>query len=206
MSFRQLLFLLPLLSAVPARGAVLTYLSAQRFLQEGETFYQPSEEFAAMEEMWGGAFQASQFQAQTVTVRSEVQGGALLSLSAMKVTFHLAEATEWSAAGRFWLLGESGFACVSLSRSGGGELILVNEVAGDPPAASLDRAWSAAGVLEPGRYLLDAIIYTGGKGQPQQGRLTMQFHIPEPSAAALAAAALLFCQGRVRIREQRARG
>ena len=173
----------------PARAAVLLYSSTQRFVQTGDAIVEPPASFAALDMVTPGARQQSSFLPSFVSVLSHVSGAAMQGLSVMKVTFRLTEPSLWSANGSFSLLGESGFACVSLVNLAHHDTLLLNEIAGDPPARLLERSWSASGVLEAGNYTVDAIIYTGGTGAAHSGSLAMHFSIPEPSACGMLLAA-----------------
>ena len=204
--YRTALTLCLLVSLRPAAAAAaLVYQGAQRFVQSDGFTREPRDIFGPMDLATPGARQQSEFQPQSVSVFSSVIGGPGQGLSVMKINFHLDEPAPWSAFGSFSLLGESGFACVSLVNLARHDTLLLNEIAGDPPAANLHRTWTAGGFLEPGDYLLDAIIYTGSDGSAHTGSLQMQFSIPEPSAAWLTvvAAALMNRrrQGAARTRE-----
>lgn len=150
------------------------------------------------------AAQTSAIGPQTITFSSRVTGGHGLGMSVLVVSFRLEEPAAWSADGRFSLLGESGFACVSLVNLPQRTVLLLNEIAGDPPAAALTRTWTANGILAPGDYELEAIIHTGGTGQSHSGSTELRFHIPEPGALWLTIAAAGACRFR-RIRQGSAR-
>jgi hypothetical protein len=185
-----------------ARAAAVQYLTDTRQVQSSGTTIAPDHAFGLFDaEVFSPANPADSSAAQTSSVAAEavrfssrVTGGQGLGLSFMIVLFRVTEPAAWQAAGGFSLLGESGFACVSLVSLPQRTTLLLNEIAGDPPAASIIRTWSAAGVLAPGDYELEAIIHSGGTGQPHTGSMEMTFTVPEPGTGfcllAFAAAAL----------------
>ena len=192
------------LSAATARAAVLTYDLAYRFLEVGSEGRGPAGEFLDWDETMSGMFddpelglreggwgrQQSTLGTGTVEVRSTLNGGALRVSSFCKIDFTLDAPAAWSLTGRLSLIGSNGFACVALVDFANRDAPPVNQIISAPPAVAESRTLNFSGVLPPGRYTLEAMIYGGGDQQTTTGELAVLFTIPEPDALWIAAAAL----------------
>ena len=194
------------LSAATARAAVLTYDLAYRFLEVGSEGRGPAGEFLDWDETLTGLYedpgqglrqggwgsQRSTLRPEGIAVLSTFSGGALRVSSFCKIDFTLDAPAAWSLTGRLSLIGSNGFVCVGLVDFANRDAPPVTQIISAPPAVAESRTLNFSGVLPPGRYSLEAMIYGGGDNLPTTGTLAVVFTIPEPRALWIVAAALSF--------------
>lgn len=201
------------LAAAGTHAATLSFTSALRLIQSGSSVLTPSSEFADFDnridsiiddpdQSLRGSSRASQqsaFRQHAITVVSSIAGDDGRGTSLFKVSFSLDETAAWRLAGTFSLLGGDGFACVSLADLAHLESLLVNQVIFAPPLVSEVRPLLFTGVLPPGNYELEAIIYGGGEDLATQGDINVTFSIPEPGRLLLIAGGIRLFSRRKRL-------
>ena len=192
------------LSATPAGAAVLSYDFAYRILEVGGEVRGPPGEFLDWDETLTGLYedpgqgllqggwgsQRSTLRTGGIAVLSTFSGEALRVSSFCKIEFTLDAATTWSLTGRLSLIGSDGFVCVSLTDLANRDEPPVLAILFAPPAISRTRTLNFGGVLQPGQYSLEAMIYGGGDNLPTTGDLAVVFTIPEPGTVWMAAVVL----------------
>ena len=191
-----------------AEGAVLLYVQDLRLVQSAGLTDGPASPFAdfdhgiagggTLENPDSAARQRSVLGPAFVVMESTVTGMATRALSVLRVSFHLGDTTAWQLDGRLQLTGGTGFSCISLVNLAQRDPVLVNEVLPAPGEENAVHTFSRSGTLAPGDYELEAIIYAGGEGRPEQGSLEMSFRIPEPCSVTLAGAGICLLSGRRR--------
>jgi hypothetical protein len=192
--------------AAGVQAASLSFSSAIRSVGGADALEKPATEFADFDASVTGivfdpglgglregcrASQQSVLGAQTITVLSEISGDSGTGVSLFHVSFRLDHAAAWSLAGTMSLLGTAGFACVSFQDLAHQDTLLINEIIFAPPRASESRPLFFSGVLEPGSYMLEAMVYGGGDNLPTLGELNVVFSIPEPGSLTLMGIALV---------------
>ena len=192
------------LSATPAGAAVLSYDFAYRILEVGGEVRGPPGEFLDWDETLTGLYedpgqgllqggwgsQRSTLRTGGIAVLSTISGDALRVSSFCKIDFTLDAATTWSLTGGASLIGSDGFVCVSLTDLAHRDTPPVLVIISAPPAVSRTRTLDFGGVLAPGQYSLEAMIYGGGDHQTTTGNLAVVFTIPESHTLWMAAAAI----------------
>jgi len=191
-----------------AEGAVLFYVQDLRLVQSAGLTAVPAVLFTDFDQGISGggtlespdsaARQHSILGPEFVAMESTVTGMATRALSVLRVSFQLNDSADYQLDGRLQLTGGTGFSCISLVNLAQRDPVLVNEVLPAPGVESAVHAFARSGILAPGDYELEAIIYAGGEGRPEQGSLEMSFRIPEPGFVPLAGAGAWLLSGRRR--------
>jgi hypothetical protein len=201
------IFLSCLAFAGPGNTATISYVETLRYFQLGSAIFSTGELTPDYQRTHTGAdsfaSQRTVFSPTLITVASTGRGGAELGMSVCYVSFDLAEPTDFQLSGRMALLGRGGFACVSLTDLLRPQEPLIFEVLPGVPSSGLPTEFVTGGLLSPGSYRVETIVYSGGTDGAGAGELFASFSVPEPSAFLLLLATSFLsvgCRQRCRVK------
>lgn len=130
----------------------------------------------------GVARLVTQLGSQSLSVTAACTGFFSRSLAVWQMRFQVTEAVPYLLSAGLALVGEGGFACASLVDLAHQEEPLALLQLPGIPFDGTPGNFTFQGTLAPGRYELEAIIYTGDVAAVAQSSLQLSFTIPEPTS------------------------